>query len=102
MSLTDQLRFMFTTLHGGAVNLTLHLASSPGISCAGLARRRRVSWIVVAGMMEVAGHAWNMLFRFDREQRRTALRVPAPASIPDSRRFPAAVPGVRLGVTTEL
>ena len=80
MSLTDQLRFMFTTLHGGAVNLTLHLASIP-VLLAGLAQRR-VSWIVVAGMMEVAGHAWNMLFRFDREQRRTALRVlPLQASL---------------------
>ena len=80
MSLTDQLKFMFTTLHGGRVNLSLHVASIP-VLLAGLAQRR-VGWIVVAAMMEVAGHAWNMLFYFDRGQRRTALRVlPLQASL---------------------
>ena len=80
MSLTDQFKFMFTTLHGGTVNLILHAASIP-ILLAGLAQRR-VGWIVVAAMMEVAGHAWNMLVRFDGGQRRTALRVlPLQASL---------------------
>ena len=64
---------MFTTLHGGAVNLGLHLAAIP-LLLFGLAQRR-VGWIVIAFVMAVIGHAWNMLFRFDREQRRTALRV---------------------------
>jgi hypothetical protein len=73
LTLTDQFKFMFTTLHGGAVNLGLHLASLP-VLFAGLAQRR-IGWIVVAAVMEVLGHAWNLVFRFDREQRRTALRV---------------------------
>jgi glycerol-3-phosphate acyltransferase PlsY len=64
---------MFTTLHGGAVNLGLHLTAIP-VLLAGLAQRR-VGWIVIAGMMAILGHAWNMLFRFDRGRRRTALRV---------------------------
>jgi hypothetical protein len=64
---------MFTTLHSGAVNLTLHLASVP-VLLFGL-NTRRLRWIVAAGVMEVAGHAYNMLFRFDHEQRRVAGRV---------------------------
>ena len=80
MSLTEQFRFMFTTLHSGAVNFTLHLASIP-VLLMGLAQRR-VGWIIGAAMMEVAGHAWNWLFRFDREQRRSAVMVfPLQASL---------------------
>jgi hypothetical protein len=69
----EQLRFMFTTLHGGTVNLTLHLASIP-VLLFGLARRQ-LTLIVAAGAMEAAGHAYNLLFRFDRAQRRMATRV---------------------------
>jgi len=64
---------MFTTLHGGAVNLTLHLASIP-VLLVGLARREP-ALIVAAAAMEAAGHAYNLLFRFDRTQRRMATRV---------------------------
>jgi hypothetical protein len=73
MTLADQFRFMFTTLHGGAVNLGLHLAAIP-VLLFGLAQRR-LGWVVIAVVMAVIGHAWNMFVRFDGEQRRTALRV---------------------------
>jgi hypothetical protein len=73
VSFAEQVRFMFTTLHSGAVNVTLHLASVP-VLLFGLGTRR-LRWIVAAGVMEVAGHAYNLLFRFDSEQRRLAARV---------------------------
>ena len=34
--MVEQLRFMFTTLHSGAVNLTLHIVSIPIIIAGGL------------------------------------------------------------------
>jgi hypothetical protein len=73
MTLAEQLKFMFTTLHGGAVNLTLHIASLPVIIM-GLIQRR-ASLIVLGAALEVAGHAYNYLVRFDDEQRSKARNV---------------------------
>jgi hypothetical protein len=73
MTFSEQLRFMFTTLHGGAVNLALHIASLPVIVF-GLAQRR-VVFIALGALLEVAGHAYNYVVRFDDEQRRKAWSV---------------------------
>jgi hypothetical protein len=73
MTLGQQLRFMFSTLHGGAVNLTLHLLSLP-VLLVGLAYRRP-ALIVAAALLEILGHAYNYAVRFDGEQRRQAIRV---------------------------
>ena len=73
MTLAEQLRFMFTTLHGGSVNLTLHIASIP-IIVWGL-MQRRVALIVLGALLEVVGHTYNYLVRFNPEQRGKARRV---------------------------
>jgi hypothetical protein len=73
MTLGEQLRFMFTTLHGGTVNLTLHIASLP-IIVVGLVQRR-VVFIALGALLEVAGHAYNYAVRFNDEQRRKARSV---------------------------
>ena len=73
MSLAEQLRFMFTTLHSGTVNLALHVASIPLIVW-GL-MQRRVALIALGAALEVLGHAYNYLVRFPPEQRRKAARV---------------------------
>jgi hypothetical protein len=73
MTLAEQLRFMFTTLHSGSVNLALHVASIPFIVW-GL-MQRRVSLIALGASLEVLGHAYNYLVRFNPEQRRKATRV---------------------------
>ena len=73
MTLGDQLRFMFTTLHGGTVNLALHIASLP-IIVVGLLQGR-VVFIALGALLEVAGHVYNYAVRFNDEQRRTARTV---------------------------
>lgn len=57
MTLAEQLEFMFTTLHGGAVNLTLHVARVPVIMTGVV--QGRASLIASGAMLEVAGHAYN-------------------------------------------
>jgi len=73
MTFGEQLRFMFTTLHSGTVNLTLHIASLP-IIVVGLVQRRVVV-IALGALLEVAGHAYNYGVRFNDEQRSKAWRV---------------------------
>jgi len=73
MTLTEQLRFMFTTLHGGTVNLTLHLVSIP-IIIMGLAQYRLLL-LALGGVLEVVGHVYNYAVRFDQEERRKARTV---------------------------
>ena len=55
------------------MNLTLHVASIPIIVWGLL--QRRVSFIAFGAVLEVAGHAYNYLVRFNSEQRSKAARV---------------------------
>ena len=73
MTLVEQVRVMFTTHHGGTVNLTLHILSIP-IIVVGLIQHR-VSLIGLGALLEVAGHVYNYLVRFDSDQRIKAGRV---------------------------
>ena len=72
MSITDQVRGLFS-LHRNRLNLLLHVVSLP-ILVIGLARGRP-ALIGGALLLEVAGHVYDYLRNFDRQQRLTAQRI---------------------------
>ena len=73
MTLPEQLVFVITPLHSGALNLTLHVLSLP-LLISGAAQDSE--HLLVAGFgLELVGHLYDFVFRFDRRTLLRALQV---------------------------
>ena len=73
MSIGEQFFFFLVGLHGGALNLGLHVISLP-ILFLGLAAHS-VAAVTLALVLDVVGHAYNYFVRYDEEMRRKSVQV---------------------------
>lgn len=72
-SLSEQLKFYFTTFHTGALNTALHITSIPFLYF-GFANKN-IPIIIFGFSLDGLGHLYNFFFKFSEANKRKSIQI---------------------------